>query len=189
MAFYRLKISWSSIIQLLNIGHFATSLGAIASIAEPFWITQGKLKVSNKKRKTKNIPKSQQSHLRMANVLKALLPILLPLLVRRIATPTIRQPILSPYIHPTEAIRILSSVNSVTGRIVVGEVTTSENSTLGPLRYLRASHSLLGGVWLGKHAMTIDGTPSPVDALGTPIGDSIYSTQVEFHIVIIRKSR
>ena len=52
---------------------------------------------------------------------------------------------------------------------------------VGPysLRYLRAGHSLLGGVWVGDRVFTKSGKGSvSTDAFGTPLGDSIYSTFV-----------
>jgi hypothetical protein len=46
------------------------------------------------------------------------------------------------------------------------------------LRYLRASHSILGGVWIGDQVKTIDNALPILDEQGTPLGDSIYSAFV-----------
>lgn len=45
-------------------------------------------------------------------------------------------------------------------------------------RFLRASHSILGGVWIGKKVITIGDKPAVFDSFGTQLGDSIYSTFV-----------
>jgi hypothetical protein len=46
------------------------------------------------------------------------------------------------------------------------------------MRYLRASHSLLGGVWIGDRVATKNNAPPVVDSKGTPLGDSVYATFV-----------
>ena len=75
--------------------------------------------------------------------------------------------------HPTGLLRILSSEPSVTGRIVVGEDYNHG------FRFLRADHSLLGGVWIGDKAVKMDeGALFVRDKQGTKLGDSIYSTFV-----------
>jgi spermidine synthase len=80
----------------------------------------------------------------------------------------------------------LSSVQSTTGQIVVGEALSPEGYSpdlnikeeAHSLRYLRASHSLLGGVWIGEKVATIGKVKPMTDQDGTPLGDSIYSTFV-----------
>lgn len=42
------------------------------------------------------------------------------------------------------------------------------------MRYLRASHSILGGVWLYDKIYMLDGHQPLLDSFGTPLGDSIY---------------
>jgi hypothetical protein len=96
--------------------------------------------------------------------------------------PLLLQPMTEPYTHPNFPLRILSSVPSVTGRVVVGELLPSDTLVPGlseehptSFRYLRASHSILGGVWIGDQVSTrANGAPT-LDATGTPLGDSIYS--------------
>lgn len=87
-----------------------------------------------------------------------------------------------PLVHPSYPLRILSSVQSTTGLIVVGEVLSpspgQEELPIHSVRYLRASHSLLGGVWLDKRIAMIDGAQPQVDEQGTPLGDAIYATFV-----------
>lgn len=83
--------------------------------------------------------------------------------------------------------RVLSSTHSVTGQIVVAEALRASDARLtelGPrymhsLRFLRADHSMLGGVWTGERVATM-GDPREValDGMGEPLGDSIYSTFV-----------
>jgi hypothetical protein len=87
-------------------------------------------------------------------------------------------------LHPSFPLVIHSSVQSNTGLIVVGEALPPPSYQGGPdqemhsLRYLRASHSLLGGVWMGHKVATLDDVPPQVDSYGTALGDSIYGTFV-----------
>lgn len=107
--------------------------------------------------------------------------LLFPLLLWQLGPPVLSQPLTEPYTHPSFPLRILSSVPSVTGTIVVGETLPSDTRVPGTsesypssLRYLRASHSILGGVWIGdKIYQRTSGAPL-LDAKGTPLGDSIY---------------
>jgi hypothetical protein len=99
--------------------------------------------------------------------------------------PLLPQPLTEPYTHPNFPLRILSSVPSVTGRIVVGESLPSDSWVPGTseqyptsFRYLRASHSMLGGVWIGDNVSTRDNSAPTLDATGTPLGDSIYGAFV-----------
>jgi len=99
--------------------------------------------------------------------------------------PLLPQPMTGHYTHPNFPMRVLSSVPSVTGMIVVGEIlphetgapSTSESHPTS-FRYLRASHSILGGVWIGDKVATRAGGVPVLDAEGTPLGDSIYSAFV-----------
>ncbi|KAF9247404.1 hypothetical protein BU15DRAFT_84903 [Melanogaster broomeanus] len=89
----------------------------------------------------------------------------------------------SPYDSPHYPLRILSSKDSVSGVVVVGELLhpTAEETdpaALHSIRYLRASHSLIGGVWTGSRVAPMSGFPSRTDQYGTPLGDSIYSAFV-----------
>lgn len=71
--------------------------------------------------------------------------------------------------------------------VVVGEILPPTDAEvrkgiapeLHSIRYLRAGHSLLGGVWIGDRVYKRDGRgPLGFDASGTPIGDSIYTAFV-----------
>ncbi|KAK7061960.1 spermidine synthase [Favolaschia claudopus] len=103
---------------------------------------------------------------------------------RFLGSPVLPHPLDKPYLHPTFPMIIHSSVQSTTGLIVVGEALPPKSYEGGPdsemhsLRYLRASHSLLGGVWMGGKVATLDDVPPQVDSFGTPLGDSIYGTFV-----------
>jgi hypothetical protein len=109
----------------------------------------------------------------------------LPALLWLSNPPLLPQPLTEPYTHPNFPLRILSSIPSVTGRIVVGESSPADSWVPGAsgqyppsLRYLRASHSILGGVWIGDQISTKDNSAPTLDATGTPLGDSIYSAFV-----------
>jgi hypothetical protein len=89
-------------------------------------------------------------------------------------------PFVGAYLHPTYPLRILFSVDSVTGVIVVGEVLPRGPNIAGinSMRYLRAGHSLIGGAWTGDNVDAIDGKPLAIDKQGNALGDSIYSAFV-----------
>jgi hypothetical protein len=109
--------------------------------------------------------------------------------VSQILRPTLH-PLHTPYSHPDQPVRILSSVRSVTGIVTVGETVPINYSlgskkadeahgTFSDARYLRVDHSLIGGVWIGSKIASLDGIEPPSqDANGTRLGDSIYSTFV-----------
>ncbi|KLO17706.1 hypothetical protein SCHPADRAFT_157856 [Schizopora paradoxa] len=78
-----------------------------------------------------------------------------------------------PFTHRSGLLRVLSSTPSITGRIVVGDEFKHG------FRFLRADHSILGGVWVGDKAVKQDkGAPVPTAKDGTKLGDSIYSAFV-----------
>lgn len=83
----------------------------------------------------------------------------------------------APYVHPSGNVTILSSRQSTTGVIVVGE-TGPGNEPHSRIRYLRSSHSLLGGVWTNERATVMDTALATHDAAGDQLGDSIYSAFV-----------
>ncbi|TDL16118.1 S-adenosyl-L-methionine-dependent methyltransferase [Rickenella mellea] len=133
-------------------------------------------------------PSTSRWHKRIiVPLLAALLATSLSLSLRPIHTPATPYTILLPTnsttpgtSSDTPTLRIFSSTPSITGQIVVGE--SSEQS----FRYLRADHSLLGGVWIGKNVARMDGGQA-VDSNGTELGDSIYSAFVlqeaaRFHV-------
>ncbi|KAG6910941.1 hypothetical protein DXG01_005995 [Tephrocybe rancida] len=106
---------------------------------------------------------------------------------RYLASPVLPHPLPEPYTRPNTSITIHSSVQSVTGLIVVGEALASEDDSsdddMHSVRYLRASHSILGGVWMGSKVMILDKAKPVKDSLGTPLGDSIYSAFVLQEVV------
>lgn len=116
-----------------------------------------------------------------------LLPII-PALAPIFQPPILPKPLTEPFTHSTAPIRILSSVRSeYSGVVLVGEALppTTEAARTGSvsephsLRYLRAGHSLLGGVWIGDRVYRRDGLgPLSFDQSGAPIGDSIYGAFV-----------
>jgi hypothetical protein len=110
-----------------------------------------------------------------------LVVLVLPALLWRL-NPLLPQPVTEPYTHPNFPLRILSSLPSITGVVVVGEILPSDTWVPGTpekhptsMRYLRASHSILGGVWIGDKVWTRANGAPMLDAAGTPIGDSIYT--------------
>ncbi|KAI0254761.1 hypothetical protein BJV78DRAFT_1182797 [Lactifluus subvellereus] len=114
-----------------------------------------------------------------------LIIVILPALHWCLNPPLVPQPIRMPYTHPNFPLRILSSVPSVTGIIVVGETLSSNTGVSDTLeryptslRYLRASHSILGGFWIGDQVSTRANSPPLLDASGTPLGDPIYNAFV-----------
>lgn len=99
------------------------------------------------------------------------------LVVSAIRPPTLTLVKEFPHYSVHYPLRILFSQESTTGVIVVGELLDTLKDTvpdaLHSIRYLRASHSLLGGVWTGDAVVTMGDSPR-TDESGTPLGDSIY---------------
>lgn len=75
-------------------------------------------------------------------------------------------------------------MQSVTGVISVGEALPPPghngelDQSMHSVRYLRASHSILGGVWMGHKVQVLDDAEPVKDSFGTALGDSIYATFV-----------
>lgn len=100
-----------------------------------------------------------------------------------LSNPVLPHPLLHAYTHPSYPLRILSAEQSVTGLITVVELLPSPKYKEGgdvmhSARYLRASHSLLGGVWIRNKVQTIDNEQPVRDSYNHPLGDSIYSAFV-----------
>jgi hypothetical protein len=96
--------------------------------------------------------------------------------------PVLPHPLPNIYTHPKYPLRILSSEQSVTGLITVTEwlppINHQGDDTMQSARYLRASHSLLGGVWIHRDVETIDNVEPVRDSRNKPLGDSIYAAFV-----------
>ncbi|EKM59323.1 uncharacterized protein PHACADRAFT_249744 [Phanerochaete carnosa HHB-10118-sp] len=129
-----------------------------------------------------------RSNFTSSNLMRlAVLP-LVPFIFNNLQPPTLPKPLPEPFIHPETSLRILSSVGSpYSGVVVVGEVPPPTPAMIKAgnvtephsIRYMRAGHSLLGGVWLGERVFSLDRrTPLGHDKHSTPIGDSIYSAFV-----------
>ncbi|KAI0353003.1 hypothetical protein OH77DRAFT_1407713 [Trametes cingulata] len=111
----------------------------------------------------------------------ALLPLFPLLTTTIIRPPTLPKPLPEPYTHPSYPLQILSSVQSAySGVVVVGQslASSGEPGHMDHLRYLRAGHSLLGGVWVGARAQAEDPSMLLKDEAGETLGDSIYSAFV-----------
>lgn len=131
---------------------------------------------------SRNPPKARpRSKNKVSEKKRAWMVYILPALCTSLALFTApARPLSLPYTHPNAPLRVLSSIPSVTGRIVVGEELKHG------LRYLRADHSILGGVWIGKHHLRrrmdtdddMGGLGVVTDAKGEPLGDSIYTAFV-----------
>lgn len=98
--------------------------------------------------------------------------------------PILPHPLPQTYVHPTYPLNILSAEQSVTGLITVGQwlpppdYKGENDQHLHSARYIRADHSILGGVWTHDKVQVLDDEPPLTDSFGTPLGDSIYSTFV-----------
>jgi hypothetical protein len=100
-----------------------------------------------------------------------------------LGNPVLPHPLPKIYAHPKYPLRILSAEQSVTGLITVAEWLPPANyqekeEVMHSVRYLRASHSLLGGVWIREKAQTIGNSEPMRDSRGNPLGDSIYAAFV-----------
>ena len=123
-----------------------------------------------------------------SNLLRiAILPIL-PYILNNVYPPTLHRPLESPFTHALHPLRVLSSVDSPWSGIVQvaeilpptpAQVQTGNVTELHSMRYLRAGHSLLGGVWIGDRVFRMDASgPLGQDKHSTAIGDSIYGAFV-----------
>lgn len=123
-------------------------------------------------------PKRNETSAGAARIRIALIP-LLPYLARTLLRgPTLPQPLPEPWNHPSYPLRILSSEQStLSGVVVVGESLESPNVSNGieNMRYLRAGHSLLGGVWIGPKVTAMDPALVLKDEAGNQLGDSVYT--------------
>ncbi len=96
-----------------------------------------------------------------------------------LTSPILPHPLPTPYTHSHYPLRILSAEQSVTGLIIVAEALPREtDAEVHSMRYLRASHSIIGGVWLYDNVYMLDGHQPVLDSFGTPLGDSIYAAFV-----------
>lgn len=100
-----------------------------------------------------------------------------------LVNPVLPHPLTEVYTHPSYPLQVLSAEQSVTGLITVGQWLPPPNeddagSQLHSARYLRASHSVLGGVWTHNKVQRLDDDKPLEDSYGFPLGDSIYSTFV-----------
>ncbi|KAF9534772.1 hypothetical protein CPB83DRAFT_842919 [Crepidotus variabilis] len=137
---------------------------------------------SKKKKVTRKSPSSFSGLQIKAAILAAFGPLWFSM-YNIFANPVLQHPIPERYTHPSFPLQILMSEQSVTGLITVAEWLPPPNYKPGEneeamhsARYLRASHSLLGGVWVRDKVQTLDDEPPLQDVYGAPLGDSIYST-------------
>ncbi|KAF8639772.1 hypothetical protein AX17_001032 [Amanita inopinata Kibby_2008] len=97
-------------------------------------------------------------------------------------SPILHHPLPEPYTRPDYPLRVQSAVQSVTGLITVADAlphaTRPGESNVHSLRYLRASHSILGGVWMYDRVHILGGEQPITDSYGTYLGDSIYAAFV-----------
>jgi hypothetical protein len=94
------------------------------------------------------------------------------------ANPILPHPLHQTFTHPTYPLQILSAEQSITGLITVAQWLPAPNGNeqeMHSIRYLRASHSMLGGVWTHNSVHVLDEPPIS-DSFGVRLGDSIYST-------------
>ena len=146
------------------------------------WVVHTLLRVSIGKENTTSSSRFLSWQILLPGILLPILPILLPYL----QPPILPHPLSRPFLHPNFPLRILSSIPSVTGMVVVGEMLPPPDWQPGmpeefphSFRYLRASHSLLGGVWLGAKVHSRSAVRIPLlDQQGNELGDSIYSAFV-----------
>ena len=93
-----------------------------------------------------------------------------------LTSPILPHPLPVPYTRPDYPLRIHSAVQSVTGLIIVAEaLPQKEDKDIHSVRYLRASHSILGGVWMYDKIHVLDNQLPVTDSYGTYLGDSIYA--------------
>ncbi|KAH8830424.1 spermidine synthase [Flagelloscypha sp. PMI_526] len=131
------------------------------------------------KKKSKRLNNPQKT--RSWSTLAWISPLLLvPPLHKPLSSPILPHPLPKPFRHPEVPLTILSSVESVTGLIVVGEIhrTSSEqglDQAMHSVRFMRANHSLLGGLWTDIKVFVLEGWDPWTDSFGDQLGDSVYA--------------
>jgi len=153
------------------------SLGAVTQ----FRVTSEKSTAGSKKKapKTKTL-----SQLQFQGIALAVIGAFWAACYSRLQNPVLQHPLAKPYLHPGYPLAIHTSVQSDTGLIVVGEALPPPKGAdedlyrLHSARYMRAAHSLLGGVWTHGRVQVIDDTPPLKDSKGRLLGDSVYSVFV-----------
>ncbi|KAH9943288.1 S-adenosyl-L-methionine-dependent methyltransferase [Epithele typhae] len=138
-------------------------------------------------------PPKPQNDGRFDRIRMALIPVLPFLTSTLLQPPTLPHPLLQPYDHPSYPLRIHSAVDSAYSSIVVVGETIAEGmdalNGINNMRFLRAGHSLLGGVWVGPKAITFNEDPLPEDESGQKLGDTIYSAFVLQEAALLAKDK
>ncbi|KAG6842028.1 hypothetical protein C0991_003554 [Blastosporella zonata] len=172
---------WANHASLNNISESQIFLG-LAALSWCLWIYNHPIRPAAKS--SKNGKHEVVSHTQNKAIFIAASLALLGTTYPFLTSPVLPHPLPAPYTRPKSSIIIHSAVQSVTGLIVVGEALSpadhdgSDDEEMHSVRYLRASHSILGGVWMGSKVMILDHAEPFKDSLGAPLGDSIYSTFV-----------
>ncbi|KAF8195606.1 spermine/spermidine synthase [Mycena galopus ATCC 62051] len=180
---------WAQVSYLNNVSETQVFLGLAAAMANIWIVTfqdhrSGVLRKPKKKASSQTKPASSTSPVLIRSLLLLVFNALWWKTYGFLTSPVLPHPLLKPYLHPSFPLLIHSSVQSTTGLIVVGEALPppsyrgGSDAEMHSLRYLRASHSLLGGMWMGGKIATLDDVPPQVDSHGTELGDSIYGAFV-----------
>ncbi|TFK71758.1 spermidine synthase [Pluteus cervinus] len=178
---YFAKTVWPQVSSLNEISDSTVYL-SLAGIFYATWISS--LQVQPKKSTKKGEPTKSTWWTREARV--AVVGLFFAVwwaLHPKLASPVLPHPLKEPYDHAAFPLRVLSSVQSITGLISVAEIPPppgeeDSEEIMHSVRYLRASHSILGGVWTDQKVMVIDDQKPVFDSEGKPLGDSIYAAFV-----------
>ncbi|KAF8076632.1 spermidine synthase [Lyophyllum atratum] len=169
---------WAN-LSLNNVSESQIFLG-LAVLSLCMWISKSSLPMPSPERRIRgSLTENQIKMILIAGIVALLVST-----YQNLSAPVLPHPLKETYTHPAHPIQIHFSVQSTTGLIVVGEALPprgyngEDDQEMHSVRYLRASHSILGGVWMGSKVNLLDDEPPVRDSLGTPLGDSIYSTFV-----------
>ncbi|KAG5654629.1 hypothetical protein H0H81_011604 [Sphagnurus paluster] len=172
---------WANLQYLNSVSESQTFLG-LAGVSWVIWTFKTSIPLLSSKQK-KSSPSLSESQVK--SILVVLFIAIWGSTYKKLASPVLPHPLKETYTHPTAPIQIHSSVQSTTGLIVVGEALPppdlhgdGNDQTMHSVRYLRASHSILGGVWTRSKVYLLDDEEPVRDSFGTELGDSIYSTFV-----------
>ncbi|KAG5648860.1 hypothetical protein DXG03_000209 [Asterophora parasitica] len=169
---------WSNLELLNNISESQFYL-VLAGLSWCLYICKSSFPLASPKRKGLSL-----SEIQIKSILVVAFVAFWGSTYEKLSSPVLPHPLKETFTHPNAPIQVHFSVQSVTGLIVVGEVLPPHgydgqaDQVMHSLRYLRASHSLLGGVWTESKVHTLDDEPPVIDSLGKQLGDSIYSTFV-----------
>ncbi|ESK94483.1 spermine spermidine synthase [Moniliophthora roreri MCA 2997] len=195
------KRAWPSVLQLRSISDNQIYLPqALLAFSIAIWCMDfSKPNPVAKGNKPAKKPKNDNGPVTKLLIIGGFVAIALTPLSSPLYSPILPHPYPETYTDSRVPYQIHFAVQSNTGLIEVGEILTppehdpQDVKAMHSVRFLRAAHSILGGMWMGPRVMDLgDGHPHLKDSYGTDLGDSIYGAfdlQEAARLVVREKSK